>query len=177
MARRKKRTYLIAAAALAAAILAGGFLLPEEPAIPVLGATRADWNRDSFWHPWGASGVHKGIDIFAKEGTAVVAATPGIVLYAGTLSQGGNVVSVFGPKWRIHYYAHLQEVRAASGQYVSRGDVVGTVGTTGNAAGKPPHLHYAIITQIPYVWLYKPERYGWERMFYINPHERLTAAK
>ena len=177
MARKKKMKTWIIVAAIAASVLAGGFLLPEELAVPVLGATRADWNPNAFWHPWGASGVHKGIDIFAKEGTEVIAAAPGIVLHAGTIALGGNVVSVLGPKWRIHYYAHLKEIRASRGQYVSRGDVIGTVGTTGNAAGKPPHLHYAIITQVPYVWLYRPERFGWERMFYLNPHEKLTAVK
>jgi hypothetical protein len=58
--------------------------------IPVEGATVADWNRDTFWHhPWGRSGVHKGIDIFAKEGTPVLAATGGVVLYAGTLRGEG----------------------------------------------------------------------------------------
>ena len=41
-------------------------LLPETPRIPVSGATAADWNPQSFWYyPWGRSGTHKGIDIFA----------------------------------------------------------------------------------------------------------------
>jgi hypothetical protein len=44
-----------------------GFLLPEKIVMPVVGATVNDWNKDTFWYePWGSSGVHKGIDIFAS---------------------------------------------------------------------------------------------------------------
>lgn len=51
------------------AVVAVGFLLPERIRIPVAGATARDWNPQSFWfEPWGASGVHKGIDIFGKKG-------------------------------------------------------------------------------------------------------------
>ena len=75
---RRKRVFISVAVA-ALAILAAGFLLPERLAIPVAGATSADWNHETFWYePWGASGVHKGIDIFAPEGRPVVAATPGL---------------------------------------------------------------------------------------------------
>jgi peptidoglycan LD-endopeptidase LytH len=71
------------------------------------------------------------------------------------------------------HYAHLKEITTGAGRVVSLGEVISTVGTTGNAVGKPPHLHYAIITQIPYLWLYRAERFGLDRMFYLNPHERL----
>jgi len=155
-------------------LLAGGFWMPERLIIPVKGATKSDWNAKSFWFsPWGKSGVHKGIDIFAKEGTPVIATCSGLVVQAGFTPGGGNVVSVLGPKWRIHYYAHLKNITIKNGDFVSQGREVGTVGTTGNAAGKQPHLHYAIITQIPYVWLFKAEKYGTDRMFFLNPHERL----
>ena len=154
-------------------IVAIGFLLPENLVIPVRGATEADWNRNTFWHPWGKSGVHKGIDIFAKEGTPVIAACSGFVVYADTISGGGNIVSILGPKWRIHYYAHMKETHVSFGKYVSRGEKIGAVGTTGNAIGKPPHLHYSIISQIPYPWLFRFESYGVERMFFLNPHEKL----
>ncbi len=71
--------------ALALAALFGLSLLwPDEPMIPVQGATRADWHPRSFWyHPWGASGVHKGIDIFAPEGLPILAATSGLVVRSG----------------------------------------------------------------------------------------------
>lgn len=155
-------------------LLAGGLCFPERLIPPVKGATKSDWNANSFWFsPWGKSGVHKGIDIFAKEGTPVIAACSGLVVQAGFTPGGGNVVSVLGPKWRIHYYAHLKDIKVNNWEFISLGSKVGTVGSTGNAAGKQPHLHYAIITQIPYVWLFKAERYGFDRMFFLNPHERL----
>lgn len=117
--------------------------------------------------------MHKGIDIFAKEGTPVIAASPGLVVNAGVTPGGGNVVSVLGPKWRVHYYAHLKSIKVNNGEFIRQGETVGTVGSTGNAVGKAPHLHYAIITQIPYVWLFKAENHGLDRMFYLNPLERL----
>jgi murein DD-endopeptidase MepM/ murein hydrolase activator NlpD len=168
-----KNTVFIACI-LVALVITGGFLLPEDLVIPVKGATKADWNAKSFWFsPWGTSGVHKGIDVFAREGTPVLAACSGVVVNAGITPGGGNVVSILGPKWRIHYYAHLKTIKVNDGEFISRGSEVGTVGTSGNAAGKAPHLHYAIITQIPYIWLFKAERYGFERMFYLNPLEKL----
>jgi murein DD-endopeptidase MepM/ murein hydrolase activator NlpD len=172
--KRTKRITIIVIGALTLLLLAGGFCLPESLIIPVKGATKADWNSKSFWFsPWGKSGVHKGIDIFAKEGTPVVAASSGLVVSAGFSPGGGNVVSVLGPKWRIHYYAHLKTIKVSTGEFISRGSEVGAVGSTGNAAGKAPHLHYAIITQVPYVWLFKAEKYGVDRMFYLNPLEKL----
>jgi peptidoglycan LD-endopeptidase LytH len=155
-------------------ILGIGFLVPGKLVIPVKGATRADWNPKAFgFYPWGKSGVHKGIDIFAKEGVPVIAASPGVVVSAEVTPNGGNVIAILGPKWRIHYYAHLKTASVTAGTFVPGGAQIGTVGSTGNAAGKPPHLHYAIITQIPYLWLYKNDRLGLDRMFYLNPDEQL----
>lgn len=165
----------VIAAILVLIVVIAGFFLPEDLIIPVKGATKGDWNPKSFWFsPWGKSGVHKGVDIFAKEGTPVIAASSGLVVNAGVIPGGGNVVSVLGPKWRIHYYAHLKTIKVNDGEFVSQGSALGTVGTTGNAVGKPPHLHYAIITQIPYVWLFKADKYGLDRMFYLNPLVRLA---
>ena len=173
----KWKRFAMVMAGLALTVIICGLLVPEEMAIPVKGATPADWNAKSFWfRPWGKSGVHRGIDIFAREGTAVIAACSGVVVFSGTLRDGGNVAAVLGPKWRVHYYAHLKSVNVNSGQFVSLGKEIGTVGTTGNAVGKPPHLHYAIITQIPYVWRYKMDRFGFDRMFYHDPVERLIGA-
>jgi len=170
---RMKKT-IITIVVLAILVIVIGLCIPEDLIIPVRGATKSDWNPKSFWFsPWGKSGVHKGIDIFAKEGTPVIAASSGVVVNAGFTPGGGNVVSILGPKWRIHYYAHLKTIKVNDGEFVSHGSAVGTVGTTGNAVGKAPHLHYAIITQIPYLWLFKAEKYGLDRMFYLNPLERL----
>ncbi|MBJ6802615.1 M23 family metallopeptidase [Geomonas propionica] len=175
-----KRSFKIISVAILAliAIVVAGFFLPEQLMIPVRGATPADWNHNSFWFkPWGKSGVHRGIDIFAPEGRDVISACSGIVVYTNTIENGGKVVSVLGSKWRVHYYAHLKQISTVAGRFVSRGEKIGTVGTTGNAVGKPAHLHYAIITQIPYPWLYRSERFGIDRMSYLNPHELLMKGR
>ena len=48
-------------------------------------------------------------------------------------------------------------------------DTIALVGATGNAAGKPPHLHYTIKTLFPYFWLADKSVQGWRKMFYLNP--------
>jgi murein DD-endopeptidase MepM/ murein hydrolase activator NlpD len=47
--------------------------------------------------------------------------------------------------------------------------MLGAVGSTGNAAGKPPHLHYAIVTPVPYPWRITGEPQGWQKMFFLDP--------
>src|SRR5688572_10525611 len=91
------------------ATLIAGYLIPQNFVSPVEGADKRSFNQRSFWYdPWGTSGTHKGVDIFAEAGTNVKSATGGLVLYAGTIEKGGNVILVLGPKWRLHYYAHLK---------------------------------------------------------------------
>jgi len=151
-------------------ILTLGLLIPQYGAIPVRNASNKDWNTQSFWYsPWGKSGVHKGIDIFAKRGTPVQASVSGLVVFTGNIRLGGNVVAIIGPKWRVHYYAHLATINTHSLSWVSRGEMVGSVGDSGNAAGKPPHLHYSVLSLIPYPWRYSTEVQGWKKMFYIDP--------
>jgi hypothetical protein len=78
------------------------FALPERARIPVHDASPSDWNGKSFWYePWGASGVHKGIDIFAPAGRPVVAPVSGLVVSRGRLDLGGNVMVLLGPKSRV----------------------------------------------------------------------------
>ncbi len=151
-------------------ILMLGFLLPQTFKMPVEGATRQSYSQESFWYyPWGKSLTHKGVDIFAKKGTPVRAATAGIVLYRRTIAMGGNVVFILGPKWRLHYYAHLNQIMVKSFSFVSTNTQIGTVGTSGNAAGKAPHLHYTLETIIPYPWKVDKSVEGWRKMFYLNP--------
>lgn len=152
-----------------AAVLGIGFAVPEAPLIPVTGATAKDWNPKTFWYePWGVSGVHKGIDVFAPQGRNVVSAVPGVVVYQGHLGIGGNVVAVLGPKWRVHYYAHLASADP-SPRFLSRGEKLGLVGTSGNAAGTPPHLHYSVVSLIPLPWRFSSAEQGWKKMFYLDP--------
>jgi peptidoglycan LD-endopeptidase LytH len=151
-----------------------GLILPQQFSIPVEGASKSSYNENSFWYyPWGTSVTHKGVDIFAKEGTNVRSSTSGLVIYCGQINKGGNVVLILGPKWRLHYYAHLQTIKTSAFTWANKAEVIGTVGTTGNAAGKPPHLHYAIATLIPYFWRVDRDRQGWKKMFYLNPIDYL----
>lgn len=145
--------------------------------MPVENATRNDYNKDSFWYyPWGKSVTHKGVDIFAKSGTKINSSVTGLVLYAGEIPIGGNITLIMGPKWRIHYFAHLKEVVTSTLSWVDYRTTIGTVGTTGNAKGKPPHLHYSIITPVPYVTRYdNVSKQGWKKMFYLNPIDYLTS--
>lgn len=121
--------------------------LPAPLALPMpVEGVRTGALRDS-WHAPRDGGArrHEGLDIFAPRGRAVRAATEGIVLQVGNNRLGGQVVWVLGPGGQRHYYAHLDrfgDVRR--GQRVDVGNVLGYVGTTGNARGTPPHLHYGI---------------------------------
>ncbi len=173
-----KRRYLNRYCLILIAIFLCGLFLPQHFTMPVEGATSKDYHPDSFWYyPWGKSVTHKGVDIFAKAGTRVFSATSGLVIFAGQIEMGGNVVFVLGPKWRLHYYAHLQEIKTSTFSWASSGEPIGTVGTSGNAVGKQPHLHYAIETLVPYPCRWDGDRQGWKKMFYLNPIEYLRAAQ
>jgi murein DD-endopeptidase MepM/ murein hydrolase activator NlpD len=155
-------------------VLIVGLLIPQRMVIPVQGASSKDWNSESFWYyPWGKSVTHKGIDIFAEEGKPVLASTIGIVLFSGEMGRGGNAVIILGPKWRFHYYAHLKSIDVRLFRPVRRGREIGSVGRTGNAASTPPHLHYSIITPIPYFWRIDGAKQGWKKIFYLNPDKYL----
>lgn len=118
--------------------------VPRTLPVPVRGVEPAGL-RDTWAAARGGGRKHEGIDIFARRGTAVVSSTEGIVLQVGTNRLGGQVVWVLGPGGQRHYYAHLDRYAdIAAGQRVRPGSVLGYVGTTGNAAGTPPHLHYGI---------------------------------
>ena len=144
--------------------------------MPVQGATKDSYSQNSFWaYPWGESVTHKGVDIFAKKKTPVQAATPGIVIRTGKGRLGGNYVMVLGPKWRVHYYAHLDSIKTGSFSLVSCKTIIGTVGNTGNAIGKPSHLHYTIKTLIPYPWRADKSIQGSRKMFYLDPIPYLNA--
>ncbi len=156
-------------------LLCIGFVIPQPFVMPVKGATKTSYNQHSFWaYPWGTSVTHKGVDIFAKEGTDVTSSTDGLIIYTGELIKGGKVIMILGPKWRIHYYAHLKEIKTSSFTWTNRNETIGTVGATGNAKGKAPHLHYTIRSIIPLPWRKDSSIQGWKKMFYLNPVEYLN---
>jgi len=131
--------------------------LSQSLAFPVWGKKS---NVGSFWGDVrdGGKRKHRGIDIFAKKGTPVVAITDGIIVEKGNSPRGGKTLwlqSVTHP-WTV-YYAHLDQHKVKKGQYVKKGDIIGTVGNTGNAKTTPAHLHFGIYTwagavdPLPYV--------------------------
>ena len=166
MIRKRTRRALL----ILLAVIIIGFFVPQKLIIPVAGASKSSYHPQSFWYyPWGKSVTHKGVDIFAKEGTDVVSATNGLVISCGQLSMGGNIVIVLGPKWRCHYYAHLKTITTSTFSIAHKNEKIGEVGSTGNAAGKPPHLHYDIVSLFPYFWKVDGAKQGWKKMFYLNP--------
>ncbi len=86
---------------------------------------------------------HEGIDIFAPRGTPVIAATEGRVTRVADTPIGGRQVWVRNGKYAF-YYAHLDSVVVNEGDKVGRGQLLGTMGNTGNARTTDPHLHFGI---------------------------------
>jgi murein DD-endopeptidase MepM/ murein hydrolase activator NlpD len=115
-------------------------------AIPVRGLDRTDLV-SSFRDARGSSRRHEAIDILAPRGTEVVAVEDGKVAKIFTSEAGGLTVYQFDPSERfVYYYAHLDAYAPGlkEGSMLRKGDLVGTVGTTGNAPKDTPHLHFAI---------------------------------
>ena len=132
--------------------------------LPVAGITANDLT-DTFGADRSGGRSHKGIDIFAKEGMAVVAVRSGTVVKSGNSGLGGLRVWVKDEDGVFHYYAHLSAIDVKDGQKVKAGQRIGAVGKTGNAASTPAHLHYSV----------NPAGSSSEAEAY-NPYEYLTGA-
>lgn len=88
---------------------------------------------------------HEGVDIFARKGTPVIAPTDGVVTRVGTGKLGGKVVWLQDFKrGHSYYFAHLDSQAVKRGMKLKQGQMIGTVGNTGNARFTPPHLHFGI---------------------------------
>lgn len=87
-------------------------------------------------------GFHGGVDIAADEGAPVHAAANGIVRLAESLPLSGNAVLLDHGLGVVTSYLHLSSVAVQAGQRVTRGELVGRVGSTGLATG--PHLHWGL---------------------------------
>ena len=113
--------------------------------IPVQGIGQKSL-RDTFGESRG-SRHHEAIDILAPRGTPVLAVDDGPVEKLFTSKLGGLTVYQFDPQGEYcYYYAHLDRYATAlvPGKVLRRGDVIGYVGTTGNAPPDAPHLHFTI---------------------------------
>jgi murein DD-endopeptidase MepM/ murein hydrolase activator NlpD len=86
--------------------------------------------------------MHEGIDIGAPEGTPIYAAAAGTVIYAGWESGYGNLTVIDHGNGLATAYGHQSRLAVSSGQTVSRGQLIGNVGSTGHSTG--PHLHFEV---------------------------------
>lgn len=90
----------------------------------------------------GASTYHGGLDIGAGMGASIVSAGAGDVIYAGANGGYGNCVMVDHGNGIVTVYAHMSSIGVSYGQYVTAGQYVGAVGSTGVSTG--PHCHFEI---------------------------------
>jgi murein DD-endopeptidase MepM/ murein hydrolase activator NlpD len=134
--------------------------------VPVAGIEPGDL-RDTFTSPRSGGRTHHAIDIGAPMGTPVLAATDGTVSRMHWNGLGGRTLYLTSADGRRDfYYAHLDSYAGglAIGDRVRRGDVLGTVGQTGNA--RSPHLHFQVL-----------ERDGGGRGTPVNPYHLLRDAE
>lgn len=124
------------------------------------------------YHASRGAGRHEAIDIVAPAGTPVVAVDDGTIAKLFTSRAGGLTVYQFDPQGRLaYYYAHLDAYAPGlrQGQAVQRGQTLGTVGSTGNADPRTPHLHFG-------VFALGPQKRWWEGAP-VNPYPALRGAE
>jgi len=95
---------------------------------------------------------HEALDIIAPRGAKVLAAADGKLVKLFTSKPGGLTLYQFDPSEKYaYYYAHLDRYAdgVQEGQMLHRGDLIGYVGSSGNADAKAPHLHFAVFELTP----------------------------
>ena len=93
----------------------------------------------------GGARKHEGVDIFARKGTHVIAPTDGYITQVRTGGLGGKVVWMQDTKrHHAYYFAHLDSQAVKPNMRIRKGELIGTVGNTGNARTTPSHLHFGI---------------------------------
>jgi murein DD-endopeptidase MepM/ murein hydrolase activator NlpD len=158
----------------AAAAPRGPSATPQPPAadsllIPVAGVS-ANQLTDTFNQTRDGTRPHEALDIMAARGTPVLAASDGKVAKLFTSAPGGLTIYEFDPSGTYaYYYAHLDRYASGlvEGRSLRRGDVIGYVGSTGNASEDAPHLHFAIFAL-------GPDKHWWQGTP-INPYPLLAA--
>jgi murein DD-endopeptidase MepM/ murein hydrolase activator NlpD len=140
-------------------------LTKERYVFPVYGPASFS---DDFRAGRAATGWHHGNDIFAPFGTPILAVTDGELFLVGWNTIGGNRLWLRDGEGNEFYYAHLSAFSplARDGARVRAGDVIGFVGTSGDALGTPPHLHFEI-HPVGLLWL------GYDGV--VNPYSYLLA--
>ena len=138
--------------------------------VPVSGVARAEL-RDTYAEPRGTR-LHEAMDILALRGTPVVSAVDGRLLKLFNSKAGGLMVYATDPSRRfILLYGHLDRYAdgLANGMMLKRGQVIGYVGTTGNAPPNTPHLHFGILRGNPDV--------SWSKGDPVNPYLLFNPAR
>ena len=146
-----------------------GVLGTRRLSMPILGLAPGAL-QDNFAQSRGGGRRHEALDILAPRGTPVLAVDDGTVAKLFVSVPGGITVYHFDPtSTYCYYYAHLERWAEGlhEGQMLARGDLVGYVGTTGNAPKETPHLHLAI-TRLG------PDRHWWQGTP-IDPYPILAA--
>lgn len=131
--------------------------LPSGLVVPVQGVAPGSLT-PTFDDDRGEGRVHEALDIMAPTGTPVLAVADGHVEKLFDSDRGGLTIYQFEPAGRhAYYYAHLDRYATGlrEGQALRQGEVIGYVGSTGNADPAAPHLHFAI-------FLLGPEKRWWE---------------
>jgi murein DD-endopeptidase MepM/ murein hydrolase activator NlpD len=144
-------------------------LAARHPAIPVEGVLAGEL-RDTYDQGRGTR-KHEAIDIMAPRGTRVSAVDDGKLIKLFTSVRGGLTAYQFDPQGQLaYYYAHLDRYADGlkEGMQLRRGDLIGYVGSTGDAAPEAPHLHFA-------VFRLGPERQWWKGEP-VNPYAVLRQA-
>ncbi len=134
-----------------AALPAPADLRQRNLVLPVQGI-RPEQLQNTFEDSRGGGRVHQAIDIMAPRNTPVMAVEDGKIAKLFTSKQGGLTIYQFDPsETYAYYYAHLERYADGlkEGMMLRRGQVVGYVGTSGNANPEGPHLHFAIFRLTP----------------------------
>lgn len=137
-----------------------------------LAMVKADELVDTFNDSRSGGRIHDALDIMAPRGTPVLAVNDGKIVKLFNSKLGGLTIYHFDPaETHAYYYAHLDSYASGlkEGDSVKRGDVIGYVGSTGNASPEAPHLHFA-------VFVLGPEKKWWQGTA-INPYPLLGGVK
>jgi murein DD-endopeptidase MepM/ murein hydrolase activator NlpD len=97
------------------------------------------WRRNPFW---GGRNFHTGLDIAAKYGTPIKAADAGEVIFSGWWDGYGKAIVIDHGRKRTTVYGHMSRLYEQVGSIVTKGQVIGLVGSTGYSTG--PHLHFEV---------------------------------
>jgi murein DD-endopeptidase MepM/ murein hydrolase activator NlpD len=146
----------------AAAKLTGKLLIPVD-------GVKASQLSDNFDQPRGKDRHHEALDIIAPKGTKVFAVADGKLVKLFNSKPGGLTIYEFDPTEKYaYYYAHLDRYAdgVKEGMMLKRGDLIGYVGSTGDARTDAPHLHFAVVELTP-----KKE---WWKGVAINPYPLLA---